>query len=200
MLIGKVGRFVLLPPFTFYSTTGLTGEIVGVNYIQHLVSKGTNVKSLVYSPVNGDSLYTSDLASNVIIVTIKDASGKKYNIPDRYIENLYDDSLNYIEAYVTVKIGSLPRNYDYSYIKNQLATEVTKLSGVPVTSDDVYVSAQGSGSILSKDEVSLLDTARKANIANLNTDYGKYLDAANENKVLKSKLDSLEKGMFDLIG
>lgn len=192
MLIGKRGKFTLNPPFNQYSSTGLSGEIVGVNFINHLVSSGNNVERTVYSPVSGEANYASDLSSNVIIVTIKATDGKKYQVPDKYIANLYDDSLNYVDAYVTVKIGSLPRNYDYTFIKSQLATEVTKLSGVTISSGDVYVSAQDNGTILDKAEASLLNVSREANLENLDTDYGKYLNETKRNKVLSDKLSSLE--------
>lgn len=200
MLIGKRGRFTLIAPFTHWSTTGLQGEIVGVNYIKHLVSKGTNVKSTVYTPVSGDNLYSNDYSNNVIIVTIKDGSGKKYNIPDTYIANLYDDSLNYVDAYLTAKIGPLPRNYDYSNIISQMATELSKLTGITITDDDIYISAQDNGEILNREQASLLDIARNANLIEPNTDYGRFLAEAEKNKVLSDKLNTVEAALFDLVG
>lgn len=200
MLIGKHGSFILKPPFTKYTTTGLAGKIVGVNYVQHLVSKGQDVKGKVYRPVDAENLYANDLRKNVIIVTIKTLGGKKYEIPDIYIENLYDDNLNFVDAYVTVKIGNLPRSYDYAYIRTQLATEVTKLSGVTVKPTDVYISAQDNGQIYSQEEYNFLDATRLANISNLTTDYGKYVTQLKENQLLKSKVNSLEKTVRDFIG
>lgn len=199
MLIGKQGRFVLKPPFTQYTANGLAGQIVGVNYIKHLVSKGADVNGRVYQPVSGEGLYPNDLRDNVIIVTIKAQGGKKYEIPDIYIENLYDDNLNFVDAYVTVRIGDLPRSYDYTYIRTQLATEVTKLSGVTVKPTDVFISAQDKGQIVTQEEYDLTNATRLGNISDLKTDYGKYLEKAKENKVLKDKLSSLEKKVRDFI-
>lgn len=199
MLIGKTGKFTLRVPFTLYSVSGLQGTIVGVNYISHQLSKGVNVKTSVYTPVDGDTYYASDEAANLVIVTIKAVNGKKYDIPDKYIENLYDDSLNYVESYLTVRIGPMPLNYDYSYIKSQLAAGVTSAAGVQVTTNDVFVSATGTSTIVDKAGSIALDIAREATINNGDSDYSKYISALKDNKVANDQIASLEAKLLGFI-
>lgn len=195
MLIGKKGTFTLLPPFNQYSATGLLGSIVAVSYIKHMVSTGTNAKKKVYTPVNFESQYKTDYDKNVIIVTIKTANGKKYDIPDIYIPNLYDNDLNLINAYLTVKVGELPRSYNYSIIKEKIAKSVTEASGLVVATKDIYVSGQDANKIITREQADALEALRKGNITNSDSSASEILKLVGENDVLKGKLSSLEKSI-----
>lgn len=195
MLIGKRGTFTLLAPFDQYSSTGLLGTIVSASYIQHMVSTGVNVKSKVYGPVNFENQYKADYDKNVIIVTIKTSSGKKYDIPDIYIPNLYDNDLNLINAYLTVKVGELPRSYNYSIIKERIADSVTSASGIIISPKDIYVSGQDANKVITRDQAKALEAIRQGNITDSVSSAGKLLDAVKDNEVLKGKLSSLEKSI-----
>lgn len=176
-LIGKRGRFVLIAPFNIYTNAGLLGEIVAVNRIQHLVSTGTDTKSLIYSPVNAEDRHATDLRANVIIVTIKTGDGTKYHIPDIFIKNLYNDDLEYLTVYITARLGVLPKSYDYAAVKEEIADVIAKVTGETVGEDDIFVSTDGESVIRTYEEASVEDAKRINKTKNLDNNYGKLLKA-----------------------
>lgn len=192
MLIGRQGSFVLLEPFNKISTTGLNGKIVAVAFIKHMVSRGTNVEQLVYKPVEYTSQYSADLARNVIIVTIEATNGKKYYIPDIYIENLYDDNVVFVDAYMTVCLNKLPLNTDFAFIRNRVATAASEFSGVQVSDNDVSISISDRSHVYTYAEAQLKNEERNSRIENLNTDYGRYRREVAFSDSLSGKLKSLE--------
>lgn len=199
MLIGRQGTFILKQPFNKYAVSGLTGRIVSVAYIKHLVSRSQNVEQSVYKPVDFTSQYPTDLSRNVIIVTIEATNGNKYSIPDIYIENLYDDDVIFVEAYLTVRIGDMPLNTDFSFLRNQVAKEASRFSGVQVADRDVCVSISDRSKVYTYEDASIKNAQRENNIANLNSDYGRYINEVSYNNILQDKLKSVENKLLEML-
>ena len=166
MYIGRVGKFILRPPFTKYGTS-ISGKIIEVIFIQSAVKDGKDISSSVYQAVDYVSGYATDYKANVILVTI-DTGTREYVIPDIYIENLNDDSLNFGTAYCTAKIGLLPLNYDFTEVANSMADEIAKVTGLELTASDVIIHMDADEiNVLTKAEAIVADAERAAATINV---------------------------------
>ena len=200
MLIGRRGNFLLKQPFNKYAANGLQGRIVAVAFIKHMVSRGVNIENLVYVPVEFTSQYPTDLAANVIIVTIEAHDGRKYNIPDIYIENLYDDNVIFVDAYLTVCLRELPLNTDFKFIRQQVAKEASRFSGVTVVDHDVSISISDKSTVQTFDEAKITNATRHDKIKNLKSDYGRYVKEIAKSSSLGKKVKSLQHKLKHLLG
>lgn len=190
MLIGKSGSFTIKSPFNKLGSK-INGKIVELSYIKHEVSTGTDVENRVYGKVGALDIYPSDLNRDVLLVTIK-SGGTKYRIPDIYIEGLYDNNLNYLDSYLTVKVGPLPANYDFTATKEAIARGVSDTVGVNVSYRDITVSVAGKNSIIKTvAEASYEENKRLASVANNISDYGKLINAEEEITKLNNEINSI---------
>lgn len=196
MLIGRSGKFTLLSPFDTYGST-IVGKIVEVSYMHHMASRGRDVKALVYRPVNAESLYAEDYRNNLVVVTIQIANGTKYLIPDKYIPNLYNSNYIFVDAYLTVHLGELPMSYEFSHVRDRVASEITAATGVNVAAQDVYISVEDSGVYYDRGEADVKNRKRESNKTNNQSDFSKYVETAAELGIVSKKLSSLEKLVTD---
>lgn len=191
MLLGRTGKWVLVAPFTKYSTTGLVGEVVTAGFIQTLVSKGQDIKNNVYGPVGATSLYEEDLKNNILIVNIE-SKGKLYAIPDRYITNLYDGQQNFRYHYMTVKVGLLPDNFDMTEAIKELARSVSEVTGVDVKTKDIYVGVSETEGITLDDESAVYENLKRvAKIEDNDSIFTKLKKATSSIGDLTEKYDSV---------
>ena len=198
MLLGRVGLWMMKPPFTKYAQNGLMGEIVGTTFIQDAVSKGRDVNNDTYLPVEGGSLYSADLAQNCIIVMIE-AKGKYYYVPDKYISNLYDGQQHFLNHYITVRVGLLPKEYDMTEVARTLAKTVTEVTGIDVLPKDVYVGVSDRGGMILTDEESLYENLRRMNLVGTTESiFNKYDKSQDKIKDLESKLDSVSEKYLEM--
>lgn len=192
-LIGRKGTFVLTGLFTKLAPNGATGEIEKVSYITHEVALGVDVKTAVYAKVGAEAIYQQAVNTNVIIVDIKMGNGNVIRVPDNFIENLYDDGSHYVDAYVTVKVGRLPANYDFSTLTSSFADAVGKATGLPITSKDVAVSISGkSGTVMTTAQSALEDAKRAARIADSTTTFQQLQNALANGQTLTNQVNTLQ--------
>jgi hypothetical protein len=197
MLIGRSGKFTLISPFSKLGNE-IQGKIVELSYIQHEVSTGVDVENRVYAKAGAGVIYSADLRENVLLVTFARTNGSKITIPDKYIEGLYDNNLNYATAYLTVKIGSLPLSFEFTSAKEAIARGVRDTIGVDVLPKDISVSMSGSGMMLSVTEAAIADGKRQFDIKDNISDYGKNLQLSNNNSELTNKISSLENAILKI--
>jgi len=191
MLLGKVGLWELGAPFSQYSATGLFGTIKTAGFISTLVSEGDDIKTDVYTPVGGSSLYGEDLSNNVLIVGIE-SGGKIFNVPASYITNLYDGQTVYKYHYIAAKVGLLPEDYDMTEVANGLADTISQITGVDVNSNDIYTSVHDRGSVVMGDEEAAYAELKRLNdISNNTSTYTQLQNALLTIESLKKQNESL---------
>jgi hypothetical protein len=192
MLIGKIGKFTILSPFNKLGAE-IQGRIVELAYIKHEVSTGVDVESRVYSVVGASVIYPTDLNLDVLLVTIQKNNGSKVRIPDKYILGLYDDDLNYVNAYLTVKIGPLPVSFDFTAAKEAIGRGLTDTVGVAVAPRDISVSVSSNNSLMmSVADAAIEEGKRTSSLINNISDYGKNLGLIKDNTSLSNKVSGLE--------
>lgn len=198
-LMGRRGRFVLKSPFDNLAPQGAQGRVIEVVKIRHAVTSGIDVLNRGYVRVGAQELYQTHLTSDVTIITIELDEGGKVTVPDTHIEHLNDISLHYVTGYLTVKVGVLPANYDYSIVQKTMADEVTKISGVKVQPRDVSVSvSERNGFFFTPEQAEVEESRRMAAVEHNSTDYARLLAEIAKNEELLQQILSLEQSVINL--
>lgn len=185
MYIGRKGLFILRPPFSKLAKKGLRGTIVETVFIQTSVKDGTDVQSSVYLPVGYVGGYANDFKANVIIITIE-SDGIEYRIPDKYILNLNDDSLTFGYTYCTIKLGLLPKDFDFSGVAATMVDAVEETTGIEVHEDEVSFSFAPNGATMRSSAEALLAKAKRT------TSMAKSKSKSANIKDLRDKLQASE--------
>lgn len=198
-LMGRRGRFILKAPFNTLTPQGAQGKVIESVTISHLVTNGFDVLTRVYARVSAEGLYETHLSADVTLITIQLDTGNKITVPDTHIENLNDISLHYLTGYLTVRVGQLPGDYDYNVIKQVIASEVAKITGVQVEPRDINVSiSERDGIFYTPAQAEVEEIRRREAIKGNSTDYAKYLEQVRINEELREQVLSLEQTIVDL--
>jgi len=161
-------------PFDTWLTGPTALTVIGLRTFEELTSDGKDILAEFYTP-NGlaASDYTTDITNNEVIVTLKQANGKLFNIPSSYV--IVDTTkilMSYNQVLLSVNLGLIANNYDLTLIKQSVANACSDYLGVAPTVTEI-IGPVVDGSFLTDAQAAALETIRQAAVANRETDYAK---------------------------
>jgi len=196
--VGYRGYFALDGPFNTIITNKFKGEVVGLASIQTLVARGMDILNEVYLLVD-EQLYYEHLEKDVVIVTIKTSSDDPIQVPLTHLFIAKEELHEYIGAYLTVRVGRVPIDYDFIKLQETMAKEITTVTGVVVETDDVVLALSPNESqFLTADEAEHEEALRLAAVENNPSDYARLRKQIEENDLLKERITALEAKIISL--
>lgn len=167
------GIYSVKTPFIVQPTK--TYECIALRKFSDIVKAGGDVYTEFYQPVGLDtSVYQSDNANNVIIVTLIDESGTAIYIPNSYITSFPNmGNVPYYRYVLSVDIGPLPSYFDPSVLQTSIGDFVLEHVGVENAVVKVHT-APASGTI-TPEQRDALEVARLARITDADTYKAKWL-------------------------
>lgn len=189
--ISTRGLYTLAAPFNAQVLPAVPYTCVAVRKLEDIVAAGGDPKAQYYT-ANGiaDSVYETDVADGVCIVSLQAAEGSWIYVPSSFITIMPDQGgIPYRTIVLGVSMGAIPDALDLTYIKTQITAIVKDNLGIDTTIQEVAISPPGN---LSQAEHATLEAARQVNITNRTTERAKLLAMTAERDAALAKIAELE--------
>lgn len=189
--IGMTGLYKLKEPFDKLLLANVAYRCVAVRKLEDIVAAGGDPKELYYTNNSlSDTVYNTDLAAGVCIVSLQAGSGSWVYVPSSYIESMPDQGgIPYTTIVLATSLSAIPNSLDLSYLKNQIEDLVMDTLGVASTVREIAISQQQH---LSQAEHVAIEAARAANIAASTTERAQRLEAERQRDAALEKIQQLE--------
>jgi len=187
------GLFNFKEPFATLEDKYFT--VSGTVSIRTLVGQGKDILNDIYL-TNGltQEDYNTDLAANVIIVTLITDRGAQLTLPSQYLLTLPEiNTVDYQHVVLGVSLGNIPVAMPLTYLKEQLASITSETVGITPTINEFIVPTEGTVSL---DTHTALEEARTLGLGQVVTARGQ-LDKANAAVVsLQEKVTLLQQALI----
>lgn len=193
-----VGKWSVRAPWTISSTTTYT--CIAIRSFDDLYGKGEDVYNTYYVPygctdgVTVDGMpfkFETERLRLPNIVTLQDANGSLYYVPDTFITSYPDETeVPYSQRVISVALGPLPDTLDITNIISEISDIVKSRLGIesPVVQENVASVTSNP----SYEEYLTMERVRKSAIT-ANTSVREQLVAANtELAKLRQQIDAYE--------
>jgi hypothetical protein len=189
--ISTRGLYTLEAPFNAQVLAGVPYTCVAVRKLEDIIAAGGDPKALYYDANNvAGSVYETDVANGVCIVSLQAVEGSWIYVPSSFISVMPDQGgIPYRTIVLGVSLGAIPDALDLGYIKTQIGALVKDNLGVESEIQEVAISPPGN---LSQAEHDTLEAARQVNITNRTTERAKLLAVTAERDAALAKVAELE--------
>ena len=192
--LNSYGLFALLTPFTISSSINYT--VTKLNLISALVENNIDVYNTYYA-ANGlsSTIYQTDLANNVAIVTFESVDGPTINVPSSYISNVpVQTAVPYSQLVLSIDLGLLPDTLDLTQLLSDLQTIANNYVGVTSTPKLHRVM----GTAYSYSESATMETVRKAQVADYISFYTGKVNSDTALAAANLKINMLQETIISL--
>lgn len=189
--IGATGVYQLLAPFSSQLVSGAIYECMAVRTLTDIITLGLDPFTEYYEP-NGisETIYKNHLAAKGCIVSLRSSSGKWVYVPSHYIQSYPNiGGIRYTGLILSANIGPVPDSLALGPVRQKITDVISEYLGV---STSVNVVAITDTKLIAQDVATSIEANRQANIANVRTDYSRYLEEKNKADALQVKLTELE--------
>lgn len=172
--IGMEGYWQLMAPWAALLHPTTIYRCTAVRSISELVQSQIDPFTTFYQPNGLDiTVYNSDVAQDVRMVTLLGTDGHVLYVPTTYI-NTYPlvDGVKYVVRGLTVELSALPINTDLTALKQKISDMVKAFTGAPGT---VHELALSKPTVIDYPTAANLEATRQANITANETDYAAVL-------------------------
>lgn len=183
------GRYTVRAPFEVKETSIYT--CIALRKFEDIVELGEDVYQTYYQPFGlTTAVYQLDVRAGAVIVTLQDPYGEVLYIPDTYIltyPNMGD--ITYHHVVVSVSLGPLPTTVPLDYLKQQMASIASDVTGVDAIVREHIAPTIGA---VTPTQHEILEAARVLRVTNRETDRAKVLAAAARTQLLEERIRVLE--------
>lgn len=140
--IGAAGVYTLAAPFNTALTPKVSYTCLSIRTLHDIIAEGNDPFALYYN-LNGlsETVYQSDLASNVSIVGLQSGSGDWVYVPSSYISAYPDgNGVPYTAMMIGVSLGAIPDSIDLGPLQTEIQNIVLSVLGVNAATNAVAVS------------------------------------------------------------
>jgi hypothetical protein len=195
--VNMSGTFSVNAPFNKIIDRETIYTVEAIESLSAIIAQGRDPIAEVYTPVGlPTSSMTSDLNNDIVIVSLKDATGTITKVPGSYFITLPSTSgVLYTNLMIGIPLSALPDTMNISSLTTQIADLVSGTIGITV---EPKVMKYGQGVYLTEDEHLAAEAARARAIvignsltAQLNVSAGIIVD-------LQTKINQLQKYILSL--
>lgn len=197
--INSKGVFVFNPPFDKPELNNKEYEVTEIRTMKSLYDSGEDPFKLVYEP-NGISLdkFAEDLKKDIPVITLADASENYLYVPANYIREMPPlQGYPATERLITFSLGVVPDDIDLTPLLDNIKTIINDtLSILPSCSE-----TPGSETILmtETDYKKYLDMMKSQSRSENKSYRIRYLEEVEANRLLRLKLQEINKALVDII-
>lgn len=192
--IGVNGVFSLKEPFNNLLIKDIGYTCTAVRQLTDIIKAGGDPQALYYTPYNLDStIYNADVKNNVCIVSLQSSKGgDTVYVPSSYVLSFpKTGGIPYTVTGLGISLGAIPDGLDLTYLKSRIQTVVKDTLGL-VSDVEIKTLALSETTLVNQDSHNALETARKNNIADTQTDYSKLLAVTKKYQEAVKKIRELE--------
>lgn len=195
--VGSRGTFTVLSPFDkLMPAVALSGAsprmtCVAVQSLTSLVQSGSNPLADFYTANQLDATaYQTDVANNVVIVSLQSDDLKIVQIPSSYIGSFADpNGVPYQVMVLTANLGALRTDIDLTFLNQQVVSTIHDSLGVDTT---IKIGLVSNVSTMTQSDSAQVESARQAKISNSTTDAAKVLSLQQTVTLQAQKIAALE--------
>jgi len=157
--VNMSGTFSVNVPFSNIINKTTIYTVEAIESISSIIAQGRDPVAEVYTPVNlPSSSMQSDLNNDIVIVSLKDATGTIIKVPGSYFTALPSTTgVLYSNVMIGIPLSALPDNLNIDNLISQVTDLVSGTLGITVTPS---VMKYGQGVYLTEDEHLAAETAR----------------------------------------
>lgn len=188
------GRYTLRAPWSAVSTK--IYSCIAIRSFADIYKLGKDVFKEYYQ-LKGltEAEVAADAALGAHIVTLQSADGSIIYVPDTYIESYPNMSdVSYSHVVLSVSISAIPDYVDLTFLKGQISTAVSTITGL---TPEVKENRAPTIGAVSPADHEVQETARLAAVTNRKTDKALYLEERAKNTLLLEKVEMLTKILED---
>ena len=178
--IDATGIWTLKAPFDTLLSSGVSYRSIGVRKIADLIAKGeADPWESYYKPYGIDaSVYQTDVAQDVCIVTLQSDNGTAIYVPTSYIVSFPDSSgMTYISTILGVDLGAIPVAMSLNNIVLMIQDLVRDTIGIDT---QVETATVGEKTQVSSDSYASFEANRASKIKNSTTFRARAIKAEND--------------------
>lgn len=189
--VGMSGSFKVNSPFDEVVSNQVVYQVLAIENIQGMVSRGYEVYEEIYEPLNIDkTLYQQDLEDDTVILTLKDSLGNNVLCPNSYILELPDaDGIVYGLFALAISLEAIPLSMDLTPLKEEISEIVKTKMGVHSTVTEMEYAENV---LLTHEQHLLIEAKRRANLAKNSSLLQSNRSLTTENERLRTQLRALE--------
>lgn len=190
------GRFVVSDPFNAQIKGTAIYRCVALRKFEDLVQLGENVYKKYYQAFGlSEAVYQNDVRNNVVIVSLQDAGGRIYYVPDSYVLTFPNQGETpYDHRIVSCSMGPLPAYVSTAFLEQQIAALVSDLIGIE---PKVHVDTIPMLSSVTPEQHEVLETARLSRIENRQTDRARVIQLGLANQALQEQVNVMKQYLVD---
>lgn len=194
--IGASGIFVLKTPFDVLLKPNTTYTVQAIRRLKDVIAEGENPFTLYYESHGlSEAIYKIDLETEICIVSLQSGTGEWVYVPTSYILSFpIMNGVKYHAVMMGISLGAIPDNLDLSAFKTSVFNLVKDTFGISSSIKEVVVSAPV---IVTKEESTLIETARSNRIVANQSDAGKLRIAQQDLVKCRAQIAMLEKYIKD---
>lgn len=189
--IGATGVYQLLAPFNAQIVGGGIYECMAVRTLTDIITLGLDPYTEYYEPNSlSEVTYKNHLAAKGCIVSLRSSSGKWIYVPSHYILSYPNiGGIRYTGLVLSANIGPVPDSLALGPVRQKITDVINEYIGVNTS---VNVVAVTDTKLIAQDIATAIEANRQANIANVRTDYSRYLEEKARADAYQVKLTELE--------
>lgn len=191
-MLGAAGIYKLKAPFDADLLTNTQYTCVAIRKLVEIVAGGGDPFTDYYVPKSLDkSVYSTDLANDISIVTLQAADNSMVFVPSSYLAAYPDGGgVPYRVMLLSANIGAVPDSLDLTPIQQKIQDDVAGILGIQGVT--VRVSAISNVTLLDTQTAQATESARQANITNTITDYAKLIQVTAQRDQALQRITELE--------
>lgn len=192
--MGQSGIYQFKEPFdSYYRPSEYILKVISIRSFEELSSSGYDVFEQYYDfhSIDEDE-FDQDAENGVYIVTFEEQqTGFQISIPSSYIDGPpTSDIVDYHRMIVSVDMGMIPRKLDIEHLLERVSNDSKMIIGIQPTITKLSAPYTG---IITREEHESLESARKEQIEQVDSDYMRYLHEKEKRQKLDEKIDTLER-------
>lgn len=189
--VGMSGSFKVNSPFDTVVSSQVVYQVLAIENIQGMVSRGYDVYEEIYEPLGVDkALYEQDLEEDTVILTLKDSLGNNVLCPNSYILELPDaDGIIYGLFALAISLEAIPLSMDLTPLKEEITEIVKSKMGVHSTVTEMEYAENV---LLTHEQHTLIEAKRRANLSKSSSLLQANRDLTTENERLRTQMKALE--------
>jgi hypothetical protein len=189
--LGVKGRYALIEPFNNDLLPNVLYNCESVRSLAEIAADGTDPYTKYYQPKElTREQYQKDVDAGVQIVTFRADSGNWASVPSSYISGAPNSGgVPYRTMMMVAYLAPIPDSLDLSFLQTKMGDLVFDTLGVRANIVPVVTSPP---TVLDYTEHDAIEASRQQVIAANQTDYAKYLSAANQLQAAQQQIAILE--------
>lgn len=189
--INSKGVFTLQPPFENLLTPDVIYTCTAVRRLSDCVRSDEDAFEKYYVPHGlSQEQYTAALMSDECIVSLESSSGKTSYVPNSYISGLPEiNGVAYTVMIMAVQLGLVPTSLNLNHVQLKVLEAIKDSAGI--VSEVSLVNASDE-MLVSQSRHDLVEADRQAAIADMSTDYAKYVRERTLRQRAEAKIAELE--------